>query len=739
MRIVTNGAPAATIVVPAAPGPAWFAAGELREHVRAITGAELPVVKDGAPVEGTRIEIGDTAAARAAGLGSALFKEQEYAIAFRGNVLFLAGADPALNAAQTNSPLDFTKRPGWYTPMGSLYAVYDLLERYCGVRWYFPTDDGCVLPPKTNTLALAAKDLRRRPALELRQNPGSGQPSTWGTVGREPTSDERDLHMLRMKMGGKNWLIGHSFEGYPDRFWEKNPSNPDVWEWEHKEYFALKANGMRDVQQMCFSSTALVAQVVKEARDYFDGKGLKYRATAGPGYFTIGPRDVGSDVCQCPDCQAKISRSDWPFFTSGKCSDLVWGFVNEVSREVRKTHPEAKIACFGYFDYAFYPTNVPLEPEAIYGGSCLHTANWWAPAMKKNDLACYKGWVDKLPRGGQVCVWMYQCFPWENGQQQGFKAFPSWHAHTIDRQIKMFAADGVRGVFVCGQVTFYIDGYLTMKLMDDPTLDVDAVLDEFFARFYGAAAKPMKQLYLAIEKTYMGTENYPEAVREGRVAPHQNEEMAWKLLGTTERMAQFAALLDQAKAASDTDASKRHVAAYEKDVWRHMLDGKQRWDTKVKYADEVAKLRESPPPALGSIPLVAELGAQGDPAKVDWSKALVARVERGTDGYPAPGRDVTLRLLHDGEVKNHAFGQEESWDGHARRVDSKDGGYWTINMSVPIANMSKNPIATGDTFYINFIRATSKGVQPLALNPLFQTGFHCLPRLAEATLEGKQP
>jgi len=96
-------------------------------------------------------------------------------------------------------------------------------------------------------------------------------------------------------------------------------------------------------------------------------------------------------------------------------------------------------------------------------------------------------------------------------------------------------------------------------------------------------------------------------------------------------------------------------------------------------------------------------------------------------------------LMPDGEVRNHAFGQEESWDGGARRVDTKDGGYWTIHLSVPIANLSKKPLAAGDTFYVNFIRATSKGVQPVALNPLFQTGFHCLPRLAEATLAPKQP
>jgi len=44
--LVEKGAPRCTVVVPNAPGPAWFAAGELRYHVRLITGAELPIVKE---------------------------------------------------------------------------------------------------------------------------------------------------------------------------------------------------------------------------------------------------------------------------------------------------------------------------------------------------------------------------------------------------------------------------------------------------------------------------------------------------------------------------------------------------------------------------------------------------------------------------------------------------------------------------------------------------------------------
>jgi len=177
---------------------------------------------------------------------------------------------------------------------------------------------------------------------------------------------------------------------------------------------------------------------------------------------------------------------------------------------------------------------------------------------------------------------MYQCFPWGRGERRGFKVFPSWHAHTIARQIKMFAADGVRGVFLDGTAR-YIDGYITIKLMDDPTLDVDRLLDEFFTRYYGAAAEPMKRLYLAIERTYMTEANYPERFRNGSIMGAQEESTAWGYLGTPERMEKFGQWLEEAKAKADTESARRRVAAYERDVWKeHMLVGRAKWESRKK-------------------------------------------------------------------------------------------------------------------------------------------------------------
>jgi hypothetical protein len=197
-------------------------------------------------------------------------------------------------------------------------------------------------------------------------------------------------------------------------------------------------------------------------------------------------------------------------------------------------------------------------------------------------MAFYEGWRAKAP-GRMQCVWLYQCFPDEIGDGNGFVAFPGFHAHTLARQFRMFAADEVRGVFLCG-VADYIDGYLTFRCLDDPAFDVDQALEEFFTRYYGPAAGPMRNLYLDIERTYTDPANYPEAVRKEDAHFHQSEEMAWKYLGTAERMAAWGRRLEEAKAAvavpSATAEERERVAVFERDTWGRMLEGKKRWEAK---------------------------------------------------------------------------------------------------------------------------------------------------------------
>ncbi len=453
-----------------------------------------------------------------------------------------------------------------FAPQGTCYAVFDFLERCCDVRWYAPTELGMVFPTRA-TLEVGGADIRRSPAFEFRHHAPSGIAHAYVGLSAQPGDVDLRLFLSRRRLGGRNFMTNHSFYDFYDRFWDKNAGRPDIFEGRRAEYFAQGYDGRPP--QLCYTSPALVAQVVKDARAKLDG---------GADFVQLVPMD-NDQQCRCKDCQALLDKENSSRqFSTGKASGLFWTFANAVAREVGRSHPDKFVGTIAYYDYAF-PPSFAVEPN-IQVGPCLHTRNWWCPAMERNDMAFYKGWCAKAP-GRLHCVWLYQCFPYERGDVQGFFAFPGFHAHTLARQFPRFAADKVRGIFLCG-VADYIDGYLTFRSLDDPAFDVDAALAEFFTRYYGPAAAPMRRLYDEIERTYTNPANYPQPVQKEDAHFHQDEEIAWKYLGTRERLAAWAPLMAEAKALAAASEEKARVAIFENDIWKPMLAARGRWEGKAE-------------------------------------------------------------------------------------------------------------------------------------------------------------
>lgn len=468
--------------------------------------------------------------------------------------------------------------PPWCDEQGTSYAAHDFLERFCDVRWYGPTDLEMVYPKKP-TLAVAPKDIRRRPAFALRCGHVRNPMPMGKTLWNHPSGADLRLFWARLRAGGEPYACNHSFYGYYDRYWKKNPKYPERFVEAHPDWFAKGYPGRPP--QMCFTNGDFVEQVVRDARDYFDGRGAPLGAQARGNFFALVPMDNNS-WCKCPACQARIHQDekDHPHFTRGAASDYVFGFANAVAREVAKTHPDKFLSTIAYHDYAYYPRSTRLAPN-ISVMMCLHTRNWWAPAMEANDMKVYRAWVDH-EKGRPLYIWAYYCFPEFWTQRGQFHCFPGFFAHTAARQIKMFAADGIRGVSTGGGLGEQVDTYVSFKLFDDPSLDVDELLDEFFTRYYGAAAEPMRRMYLTIEQAYSNPANYSEEVRKSNRHFHQTEEMAWKYLGTARRMTELGELMRQAERAARTGVEKQRVALFRQGVWQHMLEGRRCWLAKQK-------------------------------------------------------------------------------------------------------------------------------------------------------------
>jgi len=828
LTLTRDGQPAAAIILDERPvRAAQFAAFELQWHVKAISGATLPILRGNAsaPEVHVKLYVGDGPRAQAIGLTQGAFQLQEYAIRSGANEIVLVGKD-AGDLAEVKYDLDALgdgqknfNWPGFWEERGTLHAVHDFLRDGCGVRWFNPTDTGTVIP-RHPTLTVNPRDLRRAPTFRYRQAfDGNAESydryvSIWGRreEGFKPWesaaySDSRGrqgdnwlvrrlqstLFLLRQKNGGEKCVANHSLYHYYELFWRpsKNEAAAKYFVGKRPELFAQGYEGDQP-PQMCYTSRALVEQVTQEARDYFDKGGYPYKVVLsnaplgykwGDKFFCIEPMDNAS-FCKCPECQKLIVQGkDYgvgEHFSTGIHSDYMFNFVNEVSREVKKSHPDKNIVTLAYGTHAWVPKAVRLDPYVAVQFCFACDGAPWLRSEYVHELGLVKAWAEEAKTSKRpLYAWcyyghMYRAFA-DNGN---FHCFPGFFAHAIADEMKLYKRLGYRGTFHCG-LPPEVDTYVTFRLMDNADLNVDKVLDEYFTGMYGAAAAPMKKLYLGIEKVYCDPKLRPT---DKRVAA-TGVEAAWGYLGTAERMVEFGKLMDEARARAATERDKLNVELFDLGIWKYMRTGR------AKYQERVS----APIPSV-TAPSVPDAG--GDATQVEWGKAAPLGDKWFDRGGSTPAsRQFTGRIAHDGKwlylemvdpcdtaklvvspgvscfddwefffsgqrsLPNRQFlvgptgmvvallNGEVNWrmyvplEEHGIEVvsDTSAPDKWVSRIAIPLKEVVPGGAKAGDTVFLNIIRVSSPGVSgqyPFSITTwVSHTTVHEVDRSASIMLE----
>ena len=596
LTLVADGQPTATIILAAKPtSAAQLAAYELQHHIRLMTDVMLPILKEGDEgIEGIRIAVGATEAAARAGLTTNSWQPQEYAVVIQTNTLILAGQDaPHFEPIEydANNPMAFRTWPTPYEEQGTLHAVYEFLERGCGVRWFSPIEVGTHVP-RCTTLKVEMLDIRKRPAfayrdlghilniceaypyetiLWKRNSPQSNAwekrafaelhkrfPSRWQYIHAQ--RGQCRLFLYRKRMGGcEPYASNHSFYGYYDRFLKTHP-----------DWFAQGYDKSKKPPQMCYTNPEFISQVVQDARDYFDGKGTQQGAMARGDYFAVVPMD-NSSYCKCEECQKWIvpDKKTEHFFTKGVYSDYLWQFYNQVAAKIAESHPDKFLSALAYASYAYPPTKV-VPATNVSVQLCLHARNVYDVSMQKNDQALLDIWTGDSNR--PIFLWLYYCFPRERGQSSNseWRVFPGFFSHTIGDMFKRYHEKQFHGAFFNGWCND-IDAYVTFAMLDDPAQDTDELLNEYFTTYFGAAAEPMKQFYSLVEETYCDPANY-QTNKFGTVG-HQTQKMAYNTLGTADRMERLGDWIAEAEVLAQTETEKKRVELFKAGIWDYMLDG----------------------------------------------------------------------------------------------------------------------------------------------------------------------
>lgn len=782
LTFVRDGKAVAQIVLPDnATRAAQLAALEIQAHVRLITGASLAIVPKETDASPIHLFVGESDATRALGLKSSDFKPQEYLVHFTPNAVVLIGHDKQgpgnVNYAFLPTPGMERSWPGLWDDRGTLDAAYEFLQSSCGVRWLNPTEYG-TMATQRSTLTVTPNDIRRQPFMRFRGGAAVtyGQIETYqdggglwrgGTPGAvsyntaafpSAYAEQTDvakiessrsvqtrrtrnyLFMLRMRAGGEKVECNHSFYDYYDRFWKQNPKNTKAFIEHRPDYFAKGFDGDQP-PQLCYSNPETIKQVVSDIRTYFDKGGTKW----GEQNYALEPMDNGS-YCRCPDCIKQYELNRVP---PERHSTYWFRFVKTVADEIKKTHPDKMISTLAYASHEGLPTGVIL-PDNVAVHFCI-SANRMPYDFEglAEQMDRLKKWRDKVPN--DLYLWLYHTFPREIADNGRFFCFPGYFAHELKKQFDLFRQMKIRGIFHCG-FTDEVENYLSYKLMDDPSLNVDSVLNEYFSQ-YGPAAESMLKFYSMVEQRYCNRSNYPLLPGGLPYRGHQTPEAAWEYLGTPQFMKELAALIAEAEVKATSSPYRERVNLWKLAVWSYMNAGYEHHaQRKAAPIPELTVARvsaaggdvnrvvwENATP-LGSAwydrggvtqskrtfggrichdgeYLYLELTDAVDPAKLEASpmvfacdvwEILLARQRAQPYRQYAVGPTGMTRTLSWGEINwRQGVAMEESGIVAARQ---EEPSRWVMRMRWPLASAVEKPVKPGETLYMNILRVSNNKI-----------------------------
>ena len=506
ITVVKEGQPAAIIVTADQPtAVAQYAAQELVYHLEKATGAKPAILSESAApaAAASRIYLGDTRSARAAGINAKQLARETFVLRTGQDALFIAGNDT------TGDPLDRD------TSAGTLFGVYEWLERDLGARWLWPGELGTYVP-KTRTVTARPVDETVAPRFFQRNvRAGLAFTSEHPALGFTPKAaeqyaKEQTVFLRRCRMGrSQRMSYGHAFTDW----WEKYGK-------EHPEWFQL-VDGKRGPAKpgarysMCVSNPELHREIVKLWR----ARGGTASGT-GPSFINAVENDI-LGLCECENCMAwdgpqppdkdKYYAPNFKVYGSRFVSDRYARFELAVQQLAAKENPNATVIGYVYFNYFQAPTSGVKLNANILLGFCPSAG--WYPRMDDEHEWYKRQWKGWRETGANL-------FARTNYFLDGY-SMPFIFAHQFADDFQYAARNGMVATdfdSLTGQWgTQGPNLYLLLRLHARPDTPADILLAEYYSAF-GPAASQVKEYFDYWERYTMENRPLISKAFEDRVA-----------------------------------------------------------------------------------------------------------------------------------------------------------------------------------------------------------------------------
>ena len=755
------------------------AAKELQVYLQKISGAKLEIRKikdkprislEDALKSSPMIILGNNAYSKALGISGENLKSGGYRIATRDKALVIVGHDTgnaALGAGSFRVNIS----------AGTLYGTYDFL-RGIGVRWYYPGELGEVVPKKQTVVV---KELNKQDAPYFRWRKGIR------VRGYREGGD--GLWQWRIGMGGDlNSNNCHPFNSWPFKLRDSHP-----------EYFA-ESGGKKNFNTPCFSNLEGRKEMIRCARNFYLAN--PYTRSTIP-WFIVLHNDGSIRSCECAACKKKLMNSEgW----SGSDTNLIVETTIDIAKAVEKEFPEAVILAGAYNKSIRPPTNVKKLPSNVGVILCKHgRLHQWSANYRKNSKYIMDGWAALGPK--QMLFWEY----YGHGSGQ-FIVAPNFVSDDIKymKKIREEKKIDVLGELVFtdspGDIAlskrlpwFGLNFYVTAKCLWNPDVDVDKLMNEYYHKFYGPAAGPVKKFFTLAEKVWQrpdhgikweyGDKNVDAQLEKRRWSPKVTMLADYPLTVIFKRqdIQDLTSYLNEAAKKTDSKTVYgRRVAwladsfNYTKSIWGKQITlsvkkkgGGNVLDIPLVNQDLALngvideKWKKNSAEILFSKNEDGKFLSNGTIANLLYSKdklyiSFFCRREPGTplsarkrerDGAVWNDESVELFISTDAkhpERYNHIIVNSsgavydvdskgrKNWDSKIKTARSTRDDSWQITMAIPFSAFGKAP-KKGDTWAIGLYRNRSSvsGMEHQAAFPSYSGSYHSYKSFGKIIFSGK--
>jgi hypothetical protein len=705
--LVRDGKPLGEFVLAESPaGAETFAANDVRDWIRKITGAEVPILTEASDTRNEKVFIGTAHAAN-----------------FKTDLAQLAGNDGFAVRRQGDHVYVFGSRP-----RGTLYGLYALLERNTDLIFARPDEEIGTVYGRTRDLTLIETDFIDVPVFRQRLfAPGWPRHRPTGLWLVRNRDNRRDI-----RASYEGFIHLDLKEAYSTNFavpiTDYKESHPEYFGWDpirKARRFVRHGEGT-----MCLSTPGLPSIWARGLADRVAAHEEKVGRKVDS--VRIGPGDNWF-CCQCEKCVAPLTLADG---TRLVCQDpdsikdpqfrstQIFMFLNEAMETWLELRPEVPLHVLAYIHFA-EPPLVELHPQLGVYFAAYPTDNMHYPLLDPRQAEVWRRrfarWLEMNPRLGIYGYLYSKPAPLGFAVADNLRALMRCPDHrnaiVYTEMDNDFGARGI-GQNKLGWDVGLMNAWVINRLFWDPTQDVDALYRYYITRTFREGAPQMLQYFDLIKESWLDPDNTTKdaahasipGIYTGLIVNQGLEPKCFKLL-----------------AAAETAA----VHPHSKTMIRRMRE------QFAGFSRDMARL------IVAHVPELADHTGSFD--SIHWRKPVPCDDFRITtrSGPPAgPSESTSIQAAHDGTHLHLRFVMEDSRASRREALAaSLEDERWPLGDHVELwffhgrdryvfalnangmAYDAKNLDRSWDSGWKVQVRHTETGWEGLAVVPLDVLGF----------------